>query len=97
LPQSDLYSWREIFQLYVEAEVFESVGESTRGEWTVEESEKRLQLFAERITKRGLGDHRKFKLKQSVEALETFLNLNLFILNIKKVGIWVVSLFKASD
>ncbi|KAJ3499051.1 hypothetical protein NLJ89_g10139 [Agrocybe chaxingu] len=84
MKQSDLYSWREIFQLYVEAEVFESVSESTRGQHTIEESEKRLQLFAERVTQRGLGDTRKFKLKQSIAALETFLNLNLFILNIKK-------------
>jgi len=83
--KSDLFSWREIFQLYVEAEVFESVGEQTRGELTVEESEKRLKLFAERATQRGLGDSRKFKLKQSREALESFLGLNLFILNVKKV------------
>ena len=85
--QSDLYSWREIFQIYLEAEVFEAVGERTRGERTVEESEKRLQQFAERVTQNGLGDKRKFKLKQSIEALETFLSLNLFILNVKKVGI----------
>ncbi|TFK37062.1 SPX domain-containing protein [Crucibulum laeve] len=82
LAKSDLYSWREIFQLYVEAEVFESVGEATRGERTIEESEKRLQQFAERVTTRGL--QRKWKLKQSRDALETFLQLNMFILNIKK-------------
>ncbi|KAG6866165.1 hypothetical protein C0991_008119 [Blastosporella zonata] len=82
--KSDLYSWREIFQLYIEAEVFESVHELDRGERSVEESEKRLKLFAERVTSRGLGDDRKLKTKQSREALETFLELNLFILNIKK-------------
>ncbi|KJA21745.1 hypothetical protein HYPSUDRAFT_87754 [Hypholoma sublateritium FD-334 SS-4] len=82
--KSDLYSWREIFQIYLEAEVFESVGEASRGERSVEESERRLQLFAERVTRNGLGDRRQFKLKQSVQALETFLSLNLFILNIKK-------------
>ncbi|KAG6844396.1 hypothetical protein H0H87_007208 [Tephrocybe sp. NHM501043] len=82
--KSDLYSWREIFQLYVEAEVFESVHEQDRGERSVEESEKRLKLFAERVTSRGLGDDRKLKSKQSREALETFLELNMFILNIKK-------------
>lgn len=67
--------------------MFEAVGERTRGERTVEESEKRLQQFAERVTQNGLADRKKFKLKQSIEALETFLTLNLFILNIKKVGI----------
>jgi hypothetical protein len=65
--------------------VFESVGEATRGERSIEESERRLQQFAERVTQKGLGDRRQFKLKQSMQALETFLSLNLFILNVKKV------------
>ncbi|KAF9479813.1 hypothetical protein BDN70DRAFT_878342 [Pholiota conissans] len=82
--KSDLYAWREIFQIYLEAEVFESVSEATRGERSIEESERRLQQFAERVTKNGLGDRRQFKLKQSMQALETFLSLNLFILNVKK-------------
>ncbi|KAG5645958.1 hypothetical protein DXG03_004750 [Asterophora parasitica] len=82
--KSDLYSWREIFQLYIEAEVFESVHELDRGERSLEESENRLKLFAERITTRGLGDERKLKSKASRAALESFLELNVFILNIKK-------------
>ncbi|KAG6827122.1 hypothetical protein H0H92_013142 [Tricholoma furcatifolium] len=82
--ESDLYAWREIFQLYVEAEVFEGVHEADRGEHSVEESENRLKLFAERVTSRGLGDDRKLKGKSSRDALETFLELNMFILNIKK-------------
>ncbi|KAF9007547.1 hypothetical protein BDQ17DRAFT_221387 [Cyathus striatus] len=82
--KSDLYSWREIFQLYVETEVFESVSEATRGERTVEDSEERLKKFADRVAQRGLGDKRKLKLAQSRRALEGFLELNLFILNVKK-------------
>ncbi|KAF5381778.1 hypothetical protein D9615_005505 [Tricholomella constricta] len=82
--KSDLYSWREIFQLYIEAEVFESVHELDRGERSLEESENRLKLFAERVTARGLGDDRKLKNKASREALESFLELNVFILNLKK-------------
>jgi hypothetical protein len=87
--KSDLYSWRELFQLYVEAEVFESVSEINRGERTVEDSESRLQAFLVRVAKRGLT--KKLKLKQSRTALETFLELNIFILNIKKVGNLLVS------
>lgn len=83
--QSDLYSWREIFQLYVDAEIFEHVGEVNHGERTAEESEKRLQLFVEQATQRGLADRRKFKSAQSRQAFESFIELNLFILNIKKV------------
>ncbi|KAJ7083647.1 SPX domain-containing protein [Mycena belliarum] len=82
--KSDLYSWREIFQLYVEAEIFESVSERNRGARTIEESETRLKQFAERVTTRGLGDGRKLKLPQSRQALESFLALNVFILNVKK-------------
>lgn len=77
--------WREIFQLYVEAEVFESVNESDRGERSLEESERRLQMFATQVTQRGLVAEGKFKLPQSRTALEAFLQLNLGILNIKKV------------
>ncbi|KAJ6475732.1 hypothetical protein C8R47DRAFT_1142306 [Mycena vitilis] len=82
--KSDLSSWREIFTLYVEAEIFESISEHDRGERTIEDSEARLKHFAERVTVRGLGDGRKLKLAQSRKALESFLQLNLFILNVKK-------------
>jgi hypothetical protein len=81
--RSELYTWRELFQLYVESELFESVAEVHRGERTVEESEERLQSFLERVTHRGFS--KKLKSKQSRQALETFLGLNVFILNIKKV------------
>jgi hypothetical protein len=83
---SDLYLWREIFQLYVEAEVFESVSEADRGERPVEEIERRAKLFVERVTQRGLGDGRQLKLKESRVVLETFLELNIFILGLKKVS-----------
>ncbi|KAK7044688.1 SPX domain-containing protein [Favolaschia claudopus] len=82
--KSDLYSWREIFQLYVESEIFENVSERHRGERSVEDAETRLKMFAERVTTRGLGDGRKLRLAQSRKALESFLQLNLFILNVKK-------------
>ncbi|KAF7987022.1 hypothetical protein HWV62_127 [Athelia sp. TMB] len=80
--KSDLYSWRELFQLYVDSEVFESVSEERRGERSVEDSEARLQAFKERVAERGLA--RKLKMKPSHAALKMFMDLNLFILNIKK-------------
>ncbi|KAF7303708.1 hypothetical protein MIND_00600200 [Mycena indigotica] len=82
--KSDLYSWREIFQLYIEAEIFESVSEQHRGERTTEDAEHRLKQFIERVTARALGDGRTLRLPQSRPALESFLQLNLFILNVKK-------------
>ncbi|EAU86763.2 RING-14 protein [Coprinopsis cinerea okayama7 len=82
--KSDLYSWREIFQLYVEAEVFEHIGEVKGGERSLEECERRLQLFVDQATQRGIADRRNFKMRKSREALDQFIELNLFILNIKK-------------
>lgn len=58
---SDLYAWREIFTLWIEAEIFESSAERDRGERTVDEAEKRLKAFAGELTKRGLGDKRTLK------------------------------------
>ena len=85
MSKSDLYAWREIFQLYIDTEVFESHSERTRGELDLAETEKRLASFAERVTGRGLSDQRKLKLKKSRDALEKFLELNVFIINLKKV------------
>ena len=81
--KSDLYLWRELFRLYIEAEVFENISEVHRGERTVEDSETRLQAFLGRVAQRGLA--KELKLTQSRAALESFLGLNVFILNVKKV------------
>jgi hypothetical protein len=78
--------------LYIEAEIFENVHEIQRGERSVKESEHRLELFAERVTHRGLGDQRRLEKIKSRNALETFLELNIFILNIKKARWLVISL-----
>jgi len=84
--KSDLYCWREIFQVYVESDVFGSIRTETLGTITVENAEKRLSQFIERLTSRGLGGGRKLKLKQSRSALKLFLTLNIYILNVKKVS-----------
>lgn len=91
--KNDLYAWREIFQLYVEAEIFESVKEMDRGERDIAETEKRLTLFAEQVTARGLNDRRKMKVKESRDALENFLQLNVLLVNLKKVSVclgWMI-------
>ncbi|KAJ7621261.1 hypothetical protein FB45DRAFT_839128 [Roridomyces roridus] len=82
--KSDLNAWREIFALYVETEIFESIHERDRGERSVEEAQNRLRKFADRMTARGLKDGHLMKLKQSQDALDCFLQLNVFILNVKK-------------
>lgn len=83
--KSDLYKWREIFQLYTESEIFESHREASRGETTIEESETRLALFIDRLRDLGLLDGKRFRMKASRDVLGTFLQMNMFLLNMKKV------------
>ncbi|WVQ95244.1 hypothetical protein IAU59_002339 [Kwoniella sp. CBS 9459] len=82
--KKDLYAWREIFTLWVEAEIFESNSERDRGERTVEAAEARLQRFANEVVKRGLGDRRTLKGKKSRESWEEFLRLNVLLLDLKR-------------
>lgn len=79
--KSDLYTWREIFRLYTEVEVFESVSQSTRGERSIEGVEERLKLFEKLIQEEKAS----LTLPGSREGLDLFLSLTVFILNVKKV------------
>ncbi|KAJ9126723.1 hypothetical protein QFC24_001754 [Naganishia onofrii] len=82
--KSDLYAWREIFTLWIEAQIFESSSERDRGERSVEEAEIRLKAFAAEVVKRGLGDRRTLRRKESREAWEEFLRLNMLLLDLKR-------------
>lgn len=82
--RSDLYAWRSIFQLWVETQIFESTVEKDRGELEVEEAEKRLGVFADQVVKRGMGDGRTLKSKESRAVLERFLKVNVLLLDLKK-------------
>ncbi|OCF40996.1 hypothetical protein I317_05195 [Kwoniella heveanensis CBS 569] len=82
--KKDLYAWREIFTLWVEAEIFESNSERDRGERTVEAAEARLQKFANEVVKRGLGDRRTLRGKRSRKSWEEFLRLNVLLLDLKR-------------
>lgn len=82
--KSDLYAWREIFTLWIEAQIFESSSERNRGERSVEEAEARLKAFAAEVVKRGLGDRRTLRRKESREAWEEFLRLNMLLLDLKR-------------
>lgn len=78
-------------------EVFESIGETGRCALTVEESDQRLTLFAAKVSQRSLaklGHGRQLTLQQSHVALETFLGMNLLILNIKKVTWFALGILK---
>ena len=82
--QRDLYVWRQIFTLWIEAEIFESSAERTRGERSIQHAETRLRAFASEVVKRGLGDRRTIKGKGTREAWEEFLRLNVLLLDLKR-------------
>jgi hypothetical protein len=79
--------------MYLEEEIFESVGERSRGERSIEESELRMKRFQERT----LEKRSKFKLPGSKDALDVFVQMNLFILDLRRVRLifavgWCVSI-----
>ena len=80
--KSDLYLWRRLLDLYVDAEIFDSVAERHRGERSLEDSEVRMTRFLERIEKGGVLRGKSKKARFEVEA---FLKLNSMILDLKKV------------
>ncbi|GAA6010494.1 hypothetical protein JCM10207_001332 [Rhodosporidiobolus poonsookiae] len=84
-PKTDLYIWREIFALWVEAAIFESARERDRGERSTEEVEKKLEWFVDQVAARKLA--KRMRNKESRVALEKFIALNVELLDLKKFQI----------
>ncbi|KAI9066199.1 hypothetical protein FKP32DRAFT_1589942 [Trametes sanguinea] len=82
--RSDLDTWRQIFQLYMEADIFQGHQERFRGERDVEDAEARLQAFTTELNERISKGALKLRVKQSRVALQTFMELNTFILDLRK-------------
>ncbi|KAI0713987.1 hypothetical protein C8Q76DRAFT_844656 [Earliella scabrosa] len=82
--KSDLETWRQIFQLYVEADIFQGHQERFRGERDVQDAQARLAAFSANVQDRIASGALKLKLKQSRVALQTFMELNTFILDLRK-------------
>jgi len=80
--RSDLYLWRKLLNLYVDAEVFDSVAERNRGERSLEDTEIRMGKFLERVEESGVLCGRSKKAHLEVER---FFRLNNIILDLKKV------------
>ncbi|KAI0700651.1 SPX domain-containing protein [Cerioporus squamosus] len=84
MHKSDLETWRQIFQLYVEADIFQGHQERFRGERDVEDAEARLAAFTASLQESLANGSMKLKLKRSHAALNSFMELNTFILNLRK-------------
>ncbi|KAK3322083.1 SPX domain-containing protein [Apodospora peruviana] len=78
LSKSDLYRWREIFELYLAAQVFFSTTEATGGDRSSTKAHKQLVWFQDEVAKRQLPH--KFKLESSGAAYSRFLALNVTLL-----------------
>lgn len=76
--KNDLARWRDIFELYLEAEIFFATHEQDHGARTSARALKQLQLFQSQVEKRKLN--KKFKLSESQLAFTRFLNLNASLL-----------------
>ncbi|KAK9495546.1 SPX domain-containing protein [Lipomyces doorenjongii] len=76
--KNDLYVWREIFRLYIDAGVFFSSLEQDHGERSVEKAKQQLTWFTDQIQQMDLMD--RFKSPESKSILESFWKLNVSLL-----------------
>lgn len=78
VSKSDLYRWREIFELYLAAQVFFSTNEAAGGVRSSERARRQLVWFQNEVNKRQIPY--KFKLQTSATAYSRFLELNAALL-----------------
>ncbi|RKF62476.1 putative RING finger protein C6B12.07c [Erysiphe neolycopersici] len=80
--RSDMYRWRQLFQLYLEAGIFFSNHELDCGIRDSRTSAKRLEWFQNQLTQKKLGNL--FKIPASKEALDHFVSINISLLQVLK-------------
>ncbi|KAF4453535.1 putative RING finger protein C6B12.07c [Fusarium austroafricanum] len=76
--RTDLARWRQIFELYLDAEVFFATHEQDHGERTSQVALRQLQWFQDQVAKQNLV--KDFKLPESKAAFTRFINLNASLL-----------------
>ncbi|KAE8449927.1 hypothetical protein EG329_007066 [Mollisiaceae sp. DMI_Dod_QoI] len=76
--KSDLYRWRQLFELYLESEIFFSTHEVDHGSRDSAAAARQLTWFQNEVMRRGLIDM--FKLPESRQALSQFVCLNIKLL-----------------
>lgn len=76
--KSDLGRWREIFELYLDSNVFFATQECDHGARNSQRALKQLQWFQNEVEKRNLA--RNFKIPSSRQAFARFLQLNVSLL-----------------
>ncbi|CAO3681456.1 unnamed protein product [Umbelopsis ramanniana] len=80
--KSDLYTWREIFRIYMDAEVFQGTHELDRSLRSAEKSRQQMEWFTSELRRLNLIP--KIMSKGSKRVYEQFLALNAELINIKQ-------------
>ncbi|ORY02880.1 hypothetical protein K493DRAFT_276884 [Basidiobolus meristosporus CBS 931.73] len=76
----DMYTWREIFNLYLNASIWMVGDHVWQKSQSIEKTKKQIQWFIQEITRLSLN--RKFRTRDSIKALEEFILLNRDLLAI---------------
>jgi hypothetical protein len=76
--KTDMYAWRELFDLYLQAAVFFSTHEAHAGSRTPASAAKQLEWFQNEVTRKELVAS--FKLPASHRALDQFVKINIELL-----------------
>lgn len=80
MKKTDLYVWREIFQYYIESEIFFSTTEKKAGSVDIKQSKERYYKFLKMVEDSKVLH--KFHQKESIAAFNEFRDLNFQIMKI---------------
>jgi uncharacterized coiled-coil DUF342 family protein len=76
--------WRQIFQIYLESDIFFGTTETDHTSRDAEKAAERFELFSSKLASQGLVD--KFKKPENLKALNMFMHLNREILQGLRFG-----------
>ncbi|ORX55743.1 hypothetical protein DM01DRAFT_258652 [Hesseltinella vesiculosa] len=79
--KSDMYTWRQIFSLYMDAQIFEGRIETDRSIHSIQKAKQQMAWFTSRLMQENLV--KKLKNKVSQNALKQFMALNTELITIK--------------
>ncbi|KAF7732129.1 hypothetical protein EC973_006384 [Apophysomyces ossiformis] len=79
--KSDMYTWRQIFSLYMDAQVFQGQLESDRTMRSVQKAKEQMEWFSAQLERLNLAS--KLKSQASKAAFKRFLTLNTELITIK--------------
>ncbi|KAG0239675.1 hypothetical protein BGW41_007558 [Actinomortierella wolfii] len=78
----DMYTWREILKIYLDAQVFVGESEQDRATRSSEKAQKQLKWFLAEVERTKLTS--KFKMSKSKAAFSTFFELNSDLITMKQ-------------